>query len=64
MTNGAMKIAPFGGGFAGRKGVFLQLQRRLDKHHIGNITPVLAYVPMHIELSHIDGSKRRIIISE
>jgi len=27
MTNGAMKIAPFGETFAGRNGVFLQLQR-------------------------------------
>jgi len=27
MTNGAKKFAPFGGDFAGEKGVFLQLQR-------------------------------------
>lgn len=34
------------------------IQRRLDKHDIGNIVPVLSYVPMHIELRHIAGSKR------
>jgi hypothetical protein len=27
MTNGAMRIAPFGEAFAAEKGVFLQLQR-------------------------------------
>jgi antitoxin YefM len=31
MTNGAKKFAPFGGDFAGEKGVFLQLQRRSDR---------------------------------
>jgi hypothetical protein len=31
MTNGAKKFAPFGGDFAGEKGVFLQLQREDDR---------------------------------